>query len=67
MLLVLKRKDSDIREIATAKPGLQAKITNRLLKIEQTHHKPDRKELFKSGIIKSSDESFKDIRQKKES
>jgi len=51
--------------IARTKPGLQAKITNHLLKIDQTHHRSDRKDLIKSGIIKSFNEYFGDIRQKK--
>jgi hypothetical protein len=50
--------------IARSKPRLRGKIVNRLLDIEATHHRSDRKDLIKSGIIKSFDELFQDIRQK---
>ncbi len=51
--------------IAKAKPRLRNEIVNRLLNIDRTAHQTERKDLIKSGIIKSFDEFFGDIRQKR--
>lgn len=42
--------------IAKAKPGLQSKITKRLLDIEKTHFEPSRQDLIKSYIINAFDQ-----------
>jgi hypothetical protein len=46
--------------IARAKPHLQARITERLLGIDGTHHAQGRKDLIKADIIQSFEEFFKD-------
>ena len=51
--------------IAQAKPRLQTKITNKLLKIDETHHNPQRRDLVKSDIIKAFDEYFGEAKDKK--
>jgi HEAT repeat protein len=45
-------------KIARAKPALQTRITDRLLRIDETHHKPDRKDLIKSYVIDAFSEYF---------
>lgn len=45
-------------KIAKAKPALEAKITEKLLSIDKTHHKPDRRELVKSEAIVAFSEYF---------
>ena len=45
-------------KIARAKPELQTRITDRLLRIDETHHEPDRKDLIKSYVIEALDEYF---------
>jgi len=52
-------------KIAKAKPHLQTKITNRLLSIDKTHHKPERKDLIKSYVIEAFGELFEGARNKK--
>jgi hypothetical protein len=51
--------------IASAKPNLRAKITQRLLKIDETHHHPERRDLVKSDIIQAFDEYFEEAEDKK--
>jgi hypothetical protein len=52
-------------KIARAKPKLQAKITNRLLSIDKTHHEQERKDLVKASIIEAFEEYFDQTRNKK--
>lgn len=52
-------------KIAKAKPHLQNKITNRLLSIDKTHHKTERKDLIKSYVIEAFSELFEGARNKK--
>jgi hypothetical protein len=52
-------------KIARAKPGLQTKITNKLLAIDKTHHQPERKDLIKGYAIDSLSEFFEESRNKK--
>ncbi len=52
--------------IVKAKPDLEAKITRRLLKIDETHHDPQRRDLVKSDIIEAFDEYFELAKNKKE-
>jgi hypothetical protein len=52
-------------KIAVAKPHLQTKITNRLLGIDKTHHKPERKDLIKSYVIEAFGELIEGARNKK--
>jgi hypothetical protein len=52
-------------KIAQAKPKLQAKITNRLLSIDKTHHEQERKDLVKASIIEAFEEYFDQTRNKK--
>ena len=40
-------------KIAQTKPGLQNKITKKLLTIEQTHHRPERKDLIAGYAIEA--------------
>jgi len=47
-------------KIIRAKPGLENRIIERLLAIDETHHAPGRKELIKTGIIEAFDELFED-------
>ncbi len=44
--------------IARAKPELRTRITDRLLRIGDTHHEPERRELIKSYVIAAFDEYF---------
>jgi len=46
--------------IASAKPGLQSRITARLLTIEHTHHPPQRRDLIKGHAIEAFGEYFQD-------
>ncbi|HDS44918.1 MAG TPA: hypothetical protein ENN68_02280 [Methanomicrobia archaeon] len=43
-------------KIARAKPELRTRITDRLLRIDDTHHEPERRELIKSYVIEAFDE-----------
>jgi hypothetical protein len=52
-------------KIAVAKPHLQNKITNKLLNIDKTHHKPERKDLIKSYVIEACGELIEGARNKK--
>ncbi len=45
-------------KIGRAKPELRTRITDRLLRIEDTHHEPERRELIKSYVIAAFDEYF---------
>jgi hypothetical protein len=45
-------------KIARAKPGLQTRITDRLLRIDETKHEADRKDLLKSYVIEAFSEFF---------
>ena len=51
-------------KIAKAKPHLQTEITNKLLSIDKTHHKPDRKDLIKGYAIEGFDEYFAEAADK---
>lgn len=53
-------------KIAKAKPNLQTKITNKLLSIDETHHKPERKDLIKGYAIEAFNEYFEEVENKKE-
>ena len=52
--------------IVRAKPHLQARITEKLLGIDGTHHAQGRKDLIKADIIQSFEEFFEDSRDKEE-
>jgi hypothetical protein len=52
--------------IVRAKPNLETKITRRLMKIDQTRHDPQRRDLVKSDIIKAFDEYFEQAEDKNE-
>ena len=52
--------------IVRAKPDLEARITKKLLKIDQTHHNPQRRDLVKSDIIEAFDEYFEQAKNKTE-
>ncbi|UCF13970.1 MAG: hypothetical protein JSW59_11205 [Phycisphaerales bacterium] len=52
-------------KIALAKPKLQTKITNRLLRIDQTHHEQERKDLVKASIIEAFEQYYDQTRNKK--
>lgn len=52
-------------KIARAKPKLQAKITEKLLNIDKTHHNPDHNELIKSHAIEAFGEYFEQAKDKK--
>jgi hypothetical protein len=47
-------------KIIRAKPGLENRIIEKLLAIDETHHPPGRKELIKTGIIEAFDELCED-------
>ncbi|MGB3903636.1 MAG: hypothetical protein WBB22_01815, partial [Anaerolineae bacterium] len=51
-------------KIARAKPHLQTRITDWLLSVDETHHRPDRKELIKSYAIEGFDEYFEEAEEK---
>jgi len=51
--------------IALAKPELQTKITNKLLKIDETHHQQERKDLAKASIIEAFAQYYKNTKNKK--
>ena len=53
-------------KIARAKPGLQTRITNRLLGIDKTHRDPQRKDLVKGYAIEAFSEYFEEANNKKE-
>ena len=51
--------------IVKAKPNLETKITRRLMKIDETHHDPQRRDLIKSDIIEAFDDYFERAKDKK--
>ncbi len=52
-------------KIARAKPGLQTRITGKLLNVDQTHHHPERRDLIKAGAIESFAEYYEETSDKK--
>jgi hypothetical protein len=52
-------------KIVKAKPELEAKITGKLLSIDETHHKLSHKELIKSEAIEAFNEYFGEAKDKK--
>jgi hypothetical protein len=52
--------------IVRAKPNLETKITKRLMKIDETRHDPQRRDLVKSDIIEAFDDYYEQARDKKE-
>jgi len=52
-------------KIAKAKPGLQSKITDKLLGIDKTHHALGRKELIKGYAIEAFGEYFAEAEDKR--
>jgi hypothetical protein len=52
-------------KIAKAKPNLQTKIINRLLSIDNIHHKPERKALIKGYVIEAFGELFEGAKNKR--
>ena len=51
--------------IALAKPELQTKVTNKLLKIDETHHIQERKDLVKAYIIDAFAKYYDKTKNKK--
>jgi hypothetical protein len=51
--------------ILLAKPGLQARIVNRLLKIDRAPHDPERRDLVKGAVIESFSVGFEDLKARK--
>jgi hypothetical protein len=51
--------------IVKAKPELRSKITDKLLRIDETHHDPQRRDLVKSDIIESLSEYFEEAENQK--
>jgi hypothetical protein len=49
-----------VGRIARARPELQARITERLLTVDETHHTESRKDLLKGDVIVAFDEYFVD-------
>jgi hypothetical protein len=52
--------------IARAKPGLQSRITSRLLSIDETHHPPERRDLIKGFAVESFGQYFEEADHKAE-
>lgn len=52
--------------IAQSKPNLRKKITKKLLRIDETHHDPQRCDLVKGDIIEAFDEYFEEAEEKME-
>ncbi len=52
-------------KIARAKPELQTRITDKLLRIDETHHHPERRDLIKAGAVESFDEYYEEAVDKK--
>jgi len=50
--------------IVRARPGLEARITAKLLSIDGTHHHPDRKDLIKGYAIEALDEYYEQVEDK---
>ena len=55
---------SNSGKIVKAKPELEARITDRLLDIDKTHHHPDRRDLIKAGVMEAFNEYFAEAREK---
>ncbi len=53
-------------KIAKAKPELQTEITSRLLRIDETHHKPERRDLIKGYIIEAFSEYYEEAADQEE-
>jgi hypothetical protein len=51
--------------ILLAKPGLQARIVNRLLKVDETAHDPERRDLVKGAIIEAFSVGFEGLKARK--
>ena len=51
-------------KIARAKPGLQTRITNKLLNIDKTRHAPERKELIKGYAVEAFGEYFSEAKDR---
>lgn len=51
-------------KIVKAKPQLEARITSKLLDIDETHHEPGRKDLIKAGAIEAFSEYFEEASNK---
>jgi len=54
-----------VGRIARAKPHLRARITERLLAVDETHHTESRKDLLKGDVIATFDEFFADAPDQK--
>jgi hypothetical protein len=52
--------------IARAKPGLQSRITSRLLSIDETHHPPERRDLIKGFAVEAFGQYFEESDHKEE-
>ena len=52
---------SNSGKIVKVKPSLEARITDRLLNIDETHHNSDRRDLIKAGIIEAFEAYFQDV------
>jgi len=52
--------------IARAKPGLQSRITRRLLSIDETHHPPERRDLLKGFAVEAFGQYFEESDHKTE-
>jgi hypothetical protein len=51
-------------KIASARPELRGRITERLLSIDRTHHPPDRRDLIKGHAIEAMGEYFQESEDK---
>lgn len=52
-------------KIAKAKPRLRARITDRLLAMDKTRHKPERKDLIRGYVIEAFGELFEGAKNKR--
>ena len=53
-------------KIARTKPGLQSRITHRLLSIDETHHPPERRDLIKGFAVEAFEQYFEESDHKAE-
>jgi hypothetical protein len=53
-------------KIARTKPGLQSRITRRLLSIDETHHPPQRRDLIKGFAVEAFGQYFEESDHKAE-
>ncbi len=53
-------------QIAHTKPGLQSRITRRLLSIDETHHPPERRDLIKGFALEAFGQYFEESDHKAE-